>query len=316
MKSNTSISNLRTSYKRALSDYLLRGDETALHKAYELGREALNCETDLLCLVNMHGDATRELLGRKWAKARPLLLAANQFLVESLAPFEMMQTGNRDSNSALRRLNHILEEEGKRIAHVLHDESAQMLASVYLELAEIERKKPPADIIQIVQRIKTHLDEVRIQLRHISHELNPPILDQLGLIPALNFLVEGVCKRAPLTVNIKHDPEDANRRYPPAVETVLYRAVQEALNNIVRHAQATHVSIGIRGSDQFTACTIEDDGIGFDLISLGSGPRQRGLGLAGMQERIHMLSGTLRIDSAPNAGTTLRIVLPLKENNS
>lgn len=310
MKPNTSIPNLRASYKRALSDYLLRGNETTLHKAYELGREAVNCEADLLCLVNMHGEATRELLGRQWAKTRPLLLAANQFLVESLAPFEMMQTDNRDSNSALRRLNLILEEEGKRIAHVLHDESAQMLASVYLELAEIERKKPSADIIQIVQRIKTHLDEVRVQLRHISHELNPPILDQLGLIPALNFLVEGVCKRTPLEVNIRQDSEQT-ARYPSAVETVLYRTVQEALNNIVRHAQATRVSIGIRASDQFASCTIKDDGIGFDLTTLGSG----GLGLAGMQERINMLSGTLRIDSAPNAGTTLHIVLPLKEDD-
>ncbi len=314
MKSNTSISDLRTNYKKALSDYLLKGDETALHKAYELGREALNCEIELLHLVNMHGDATRELLGKKWVKVRPLLLVANQFLVESLAPFEMIQTGNRDSNSALRRLNHILEEEGKRIAHVLHDESAQMLASVYLELAEIERKKPPVDIIHIVHRIKTHLDEVRIQLRHISHELNPPILDQLGLVPALNFLVEGVCKRTPLEVNIRHDPENTDR-YPLAVETVLYRSVQEALNNIVRHSQAAHVSIGIQASDQFVSCTIEDDGIGFDLISLGSGPKLRGLGLAGMQERINILSGTLRIDSAPNAGTTLRVVLPLKEDD-
>lgn len=315
MKTNTSLSDLRIDYKKALSDYLLRGDESALHKAYELGREALNCKIELLCLVNMHGEATRELLGRKRAKVRPLLLATNQFLVESLAPFEMMQTGNRDSNSALRRLNHILEEEGKRIARVLHDESAQMLASVYLELAEIEREKPSSGILQIVKRIKTHLDEVRIQLRHISHELSPPILDQLGLIPALNFLVEGVCKRASLAVDIRGDTEHTDR-YPAAVETVLYRAVQEAFNNIVRHAQATHVSISIRASDRFVSCTIEDDGIGFDLTSLGSATNPGSLGLASMQERINMLSGTLRIDSAPNAGTTLRIVLPLKEDNT
>ena len=315
MKASPSISDLKARYSEALSGYLLRGDETALNKAYELGREALDSGVELLNLVNIHGETSRELIGQKWTKSRPILLAANQFLVESLAPFEMMQTGHRDSNSALRRLNHILEEEGKRIAHVLHDESAQMLASVYLELAEIERKQPSSDVLQLVKRIRTQLDQVRVQLRHISHELSPPILEQLGLIPALDFLVEGVRKRTSLLVEIKSGPERIDR-LPASIETALYRMVQEALNNIVRHAQADSVTIEVQSSDQFVFCTTEDDGVGFDFALLGKSANPCGLGLAAMQERVHMLGGTLRIDSAPGAGTTLRAVIPLDEGKT
>src|SRR5690606_34494959 len=122
-----------------------------------------------------------------------------------------------------RRLYDVLEEESKRIAHILHDEAAQMLATAYLELAEITREAPP-DVNKRVERVVHHLDEVREQLRGLSHELRPLILDQLGLIPALRFLATGVKKRAHLDVEVKAENIG---RLPQAVETVLYRTVQE-----------------------------------------------------------------------------------------
>src|SRR5690606_38506679 len=162
---------------------------------------------------------------------------AGRFLIECLSPFEVLQLGNKEANAALRRLNQILEEEAKRIAHVLHDEAAQMLATVYLELSDLMREAPDT-VGEHVKRITSHLDTVREQLRRLSHELRPPILDQLGLLPALQFLGDGYRKRTALDVTVSGS---VSGRFHPEIETAIYRAVQESLNNVVRHANARRV---------------------------------------------------------------------------
>lgn len=306
---------LQDEYREALRDYLNGGGETALNKAYELGRQALASGIGLMGLVDIHQVAAAEVLSARDAAptASGLQRSAGRFLMESLSPFEMMQVGNQESSAALRRLNEILEEEARRIAHVLHDEAAQLLASVYLELAEIQRETPPPAVRARVDRITSHLDQVREQLRRLSHELRPPILDQLGLMPALQFLADGFRKRYALDVTVNNKTEHGGR-FPKAMETALYRAVQEALNNVIRHAQATHTAVTVWNTKWTIYCSIKDDGRGFASPPPGGDVAPRGLGLLGIQERVASLHGSLKVDSAPGAGTELLISIPLGSN--
>lgn len=307
---------LQDEYREALRGYLNGGGEADLHKAYELGRQALASGIGLLGLVDVHQAAASELL-QAWsgspATAASGLHSTGRFLLETLSPFEMMQLGNQESNAALRRLNEILEEEARRIAHVLHDEAAQLLASVYLELAEIQREAPPAAVRERVERITSHLHLVREQLRQLSHELRPPILDQLGLLPALQFLADGFRKRSGLDVTIENRTEYRGR-FPKAIETAFYRAVQEALNNVIRHAGAKHTAVTVWNTKWIVYCSIKDDGKGFTPSPPGTDTAPRGLGLLGIQERVASLHGTLKVDSAPGAGTELLISIPLGSN--
>lgn len=299
--------NLARQYRQVLKQYLAEGGEAPLHQAYELGRQALASSIGLLGLVNIHYSASCSLLKENQGDAVSCLRATGHFLLESLSPFEMMQLGNQESNAALRRLNEILEEEARRIAHTLHDEAAQLLATAYLELAEIQRESPPAPVAARVDRLKSHLDQMREQLRQLSHELRSPVLDQLGLLPALQFLAEGFQKRTGLKVTI-HDSSAHEERFNRQIETALYRAVQEALNNVARHAHATHVEIRLWTEGRAVCCGICDDGIGFTLPAAGTAAR--GLGLLGIQERIGSLYGSFNVNSVPGAGAELLISIP------
>jgi signal transduction histidine kinase len=304
-------SDLDESYRAALREYLTQGGEAPLLQAYELGRQALDSGIGLLGLVNIHESAIAEVIGKANGRTAQYLHGAHHFLLESMAPFEMMQIGHREANAALRRLNNVLEDEAKRIAHALHDEAAQMLASVYLELAEIQRLAPPDDIRAHTERISSQLDMVSDQLRRLSHELRPPILDQLGLMPALQFLSDGFRKRAGLKVEIDNFIADRGR-LPQPIETALYRTVQEALNNVVKHAHAGTVRVRIWIEQQLVCCTVKDDGAGFDAPA--GGPALRGLGLVGIRERIGSLHGAFEINSRPGSGTELRVSIPLGEH--
>ncbi|MEX0899999.1 MAG: ATP-binding protein [Gammaproteobacteria bacterium] len=297
--------DLLEKYQNALGEYLARGGEASLNEAYELGRTALSSGKGLLEVVSMHQLATVAALNGRADGVGDLVGGAGRFLIESLSPYEVLQLGNRESNAALRRLNQILEEEAKRIAHVLHDEAAQMLATVYLELSDMMREAPES-VHDHVRRITAHLDTVREQLRRLSHELRPPILDQLGLLPALQFLGDGYRKRTELEVTVSGS---VNGRFNPELETAFYRAVQEALNNVVRHARATKVGVRLWVRKGTMHCTIKDDGVGFDPAETEG--KLHGLGLLGIRERVAALHGSLAMKSAPGKGTELHISIPL-----
>ena len=187
-------------------------------------------------------------------------MRAGMFFTESMSPFEMTHRAFAEANAALHHMNQALEEELKRIAHAIHDGAGQLLAAVHLSLDEVERGLDP-DAQARLQGVKKHLDDVYEQLRHLSHELRPTILDDLGLVPAIEFLSEGVAKRSGLRVAVQ---SSNGVRLSVPMETVLYRVVQEALNNISKHARATSVKIRFRISDKMVRCSIVDDGVGFN----------------------------------------------------
>ena len=217
-------------------------------------------------------------------------------------------TDRRRAQEALRHQNEVLEDEIKRIAHALHDEAGQLLASVHIGLAEVARDLP-SHTAERLANVRGLLDKIEEQLRHLSHELRPTILDDLGLRPALEFVADGVWRRTGLKVVVEGSP---GGRLPAPIETALYRIVQEALTNVTKHARATRVSVTLERSGRFLRCAIHDDGVGFDVPAVLARRGSRGLGLIGIRERLHAVAGTLEIVATPRDGTRLAISVPVE----
>jgi len=307
---NNAIETFESQYALVLRGHIDGGGETTLHEAYELGRGALTSGVGVLEMAALQHAALLEVCRQAGLpdKFERIILAAEDFARESLSPFEMAHRGVTDANSALRRINEILEEQMRRIARELHDEAGQLLASVHLALHEVGRDLGPTSR-QRLQDVRLLLDRIEEQLRGISHELRPLILDDLGLVPAIQFLGDGVSRRAGIAVIVKGSTEE---RLPPVVETTLYRIVQEALNNAARHAKASSVTVTVQHTGGKVRCSIRDDGVGFPPASGGTPKGRRGLGLIGIRERITPLSGTLEIQSDERKGTELLVTIPLE----
>jgi signal transduction histidine kinase len=301
-------------YRSALSEYAQRGGEAALGHAYELGRRAITQKKSLIELASLHHQALHGMLADAQGASRhqELLTAAADFLAETLSPYEMAYRGVQDAIAALRQLNETLEEEIKRIAYAVHDEAGQLLVAVHLALADVARELPERQK-ERVGRIEELLNQVEKQLRRYSHELRPTVLDDLGWIPAIRLLAEGVSQRANLTIQIK---STIAGRLPGPTEIVLYRIVQEALTNAAKHSKASRVWIRIGRKNHLFCCSIDDDGVGFNVRAVESDCRRKGLGLIGMQERLSAIGGTLSIDSEPGRGTKILIQLPMEASNA
>lgn len=305
-----SSSEMKAEYRSALGEYLTNPGEAALQRAYELGRSALDIGLGVVEMATLHQEALAEALsGPRTSQERERMVQlAGSFFVESLGSFEMTHRGYREATTALLRLNERLEEEAKRIAHALHDEAGQFLACVHIALEEIARDlAPPAR--ERLREVRKLLDQIEEQLRRLSHELRPTILDDLGLIPALEFLAEGVSKRVGLPVSVE-GPRDG--RFPFTIETALYRIVQEALTNVTKHAQATCVDVHIWRAPEMIHCSVKDNGSGFDVSSVIARKGMGGLGLIGIRERLEVLGGKLEIASELGQGTELSVTIPLE----
>jgi signal transduction histidine kinase len=198
------------------------------------------------------------------------------------------------------------EEEARRIAHELHDEAGQLLASVHIALDDLAGQMP--ERAATFQGLHELLDRVEGRLRRMSRELRPSILDDLGLAPALEWLAQGVSERTGLAITVNAPDE----RLMPAVETALYRIVQEALTNAARHARATKVEIEVRTTGPTVQAVVQDDGQGFDVGATLRRRGDRGLGLIGMRERVEALGGSLTIASGPGSGTRLSASIPVE----
>jgi len=300
-------------YRSALSEYAMSGGEAALGRAYELGRKAMAEGESLVEVVSLHHQALQGIVGeaKEEKRRRDLLRAGADFLAESLAPYEMAHRGFQDALKALRQLNETLEEEIKRIAHTVHDEAGQLLVAIHLALAEVAQGLPKPQQRQI-GRVDGLLNQVEKQLRRYSHELRPTVLDDLGWVPAIRFLAESVSKRTHLPIQIK---SAFAGRLPGEVETALYRIVQEALTNASKHAKATQVWIQVRREDKSLCCSIQDNGVGFNVRAVHVQGKRKGLGLIGIQERLNAVGGTFTINSGSGRGTKLLIRVPLENSH-
>jgi len=235
--------------------------------------------------------------------ARPILIGEKAVGIQGIA---RDITERKRAEQALHRLNEALEERAKGIAHQLHDEAGQLLVSVHIAIDGLARSLPPSGQ-QTVSEIKELIEQIERELRRLSHELRPTILDDLGLVPALEFLAQGVSKRFGIHITVEGN---TNGRLSPQAEVALYRIVQEALNNTTKHARASNVSVRLHKELNKIHLAITDDGVGFDVQSVMGQKGKHGLGLIGMRERLIPLRGECIINSSPGKGTKISVLVP------
>lgn len=229
------------------------------------------------------------------------------FLSAQKARMDALEQQQELRRELLRHTVRAQEDERARIARELHDETAQTLSAFTLELATLQNDKlRKSDMKQTVERLQTLSRDMSQGLYRLVHDLRPAQLDDLGLVPAMRFLVDQDCCPLGLRVNIEVD--GTPRRLPALVETVLFRVGQEALANLARHAQVHEGRVEIVYGGTDVTLRVVDRGRGFDPTENFHPPH--GWGLAGMKERVESIGGTLQIISAPGQGTTIEVCVP------
>jgi signal transduction histidine kinase len=212
------------------------------------------------------------------------------------------------------KIVHLQEEERRRVSRELHDGINQLLVSVKYKIENFEEKLNQSEdqALSDIKKADIFLDEAISEVRRVSHDLRPSVLDDLGLVPAISNLVRRFSERNLIDVQLNGVDESFDR-LPTDVETAMYRIVQEALMNIEKHANASNVSININRTDSNITIRIEDNGDGFSMQNaLRKSESTRSMGLRNMRERIELLQGTFFIHSDIGKGTFLEVKAPLK----
>jgi signal transduction histidine kinase len=206
------------------------------------------------------------------------------------------------------------EEERRRLSRELHDETGQVFSAVRIELGVLREGLPPGQSARLDQVLGL-IDKGIGSIRSVTNDLRPSLLDDLGLLPALRSLVAEFGERSGMSVELA-----APASLPPLsekAELALFRALQEALSNVLRHADARSVDVGISVSRDGVLLEVRDDGRGFGQVTDPEELERRGhMGLAGMRERIGALGGTVRFRGEPGAGALLEVLVPAGANGS
>jgi signal transduction histidine kinase len=210
----------------------------------------------------------------------------------------------RELKELSKRLVEAEERERRAISRELHDEVGQSLSALLIEVGNLtEMSSEEAPFREGLHRIKTLAENCVNEVRNMALLLRPSMLDDLGLVAALDWQARETSKRTGMLVDTVD--ENVSESLPEEYKTCVYRIVQEALNNCSKHAYAKNVRVVVRQEPNRLRVSIEDDGKGFDAN------RVRGLGLVGMNERVSQLGGLLKVESDPAQGTRLRVDLPL-----
>ena len=203
------------------------------------------------------------------------------------------------------------EEERKRIARELHDETGQALTSLMVGLRYVEDSNDTVKVREKTAELRTLAAQTLENVHHLATELRPSLLDDLGL----NIAIQRYTKEYSTKMKIKVDSHISSineQRLPPEIEITVYRVIQEALTNIAKYAEADTVSVVLRYRDSSLLVIVEDNGKGFDVSSVMASPDGKKLGLFGMYERASLIGGNLTIESQPGDGTTIFLEVPLK----
>jgi signal transduction histidine kinase len=257
---------------------------------------------------------SRRRLGFSIALTIGLGLLLATFSMRKILRLEEETAGHYDEISKARaelqqlsaRLVQAQEDERRSISRELHDEVGQSLTGVLVEMANLSTLSRARDLDGVSEKaaeVKRLVEDSIKVVRNMALLLRPSMLDDLGLVPALEWQAREVSRRGGVWVEVDAGPVPDD--LPEEHKTCVYRVVQEALHNIVRHAGARQVKVTVRQEQDRLSLAIEDDGRGFDAL------RQKGMGLVGMEERVRHLGGTFDVDSRPGAGTVLSVSLPL-----
>ena len=237
------------------------------------------------------------------------LLAAKQERLEALERVQSELIKREKLRQELLRHTVITQEEERtRIARELHDETAQVLTAFSLDVATLQKRaQGDPDVVAISKRLRLLSKNLSDSLKRLVYDLRPAQLDDLGLIPALKYLIDECEQRTGLQVKFRIKGQ--HHRLDPLVETVLYRVAQESLTNIIRHAQTDIAEIKLEFDSSRVWMWTRDDGVGFNIGERH--PTQIGWGIAGMRERVRSVGGEFKLFSAPGEGTRVEVIIPL-----
>jgi two-component system CheB/CheR fusion protein len=215
----------------------------------------------------------------------------------------------------LQELASAQEAERRRISRELHDEIGQHVTALLLGLNELASKSTDDDLTTRLRELQSIADAVGKEVHRVGVQLRPTSLDDLGLVRALSTFVSMWSERAQIRADF-HSEGFGSGRLPTALETAVYRIVQESLNNVLKHAEANTVSVILERKANEVLAIVEDDGRGFDVNAVEKTRHGQRLGLLGMNERAALNGGELRIESQPGKGTTVIMRFPLPSNGS
>jgi signal transduction histidine kinase len=281
---------------QAIVPLVNRGEAIGAITAGEDGDGRLLTEDDLRILETY---ATRAVLAVVIAR----VLDAERDRVAAEARLRAAELRAAERRETLRRVVDAQEHERRRIARELHDETGQALTSVLLGLRLIEERTSP-DVRAAVSELRETIASAIQELRALAVELRPKALDDFGLEAAIERLAETCARRTGIAIDVH--VAGLQERLPGDVETALYRIVQESLTNVAKHAGAATASVTVHRLPGSVTAVVEDDGRGFDPTAVTPG-----LGLGSMLERAELVSGTVRIESRPDGGTTIAVEVPL-----
>jgi signal transduction histidine kinase len=245
------------------------------------------------------------------------IAAANQALEERVESrtrelrtlYSQLQERDKWREELLRKVISAQEDERRRLARELHDETSQTLSALSMKIETALAAWPePASRDRLTEARALNMRTLE-ELHRLIFDLRPSVLDDLGLLSAIRWYAERHLE--PLGIAVQFEASGFDRRLMPELETALFRVAQEAITNIAKHANADTVLIQCLERDGRVVIEIEDDGKGFSPASLPPpAARERGLGLLGMRERVELFGGTIEIDSAPGRGTRIAVGVP------
>lgn len=266
-----------------------------------------------LGLVSMVSRARMVSLERRNRELETLQRARESALLEARASQEKLHGAYDRLRALTRQLEDAKEEEKRRIARELHDEMGQLLSAIKIDLKALGRlpERSPERSARIADAIAL-VDDMIGHVRAMALDLRPPLLDELGLVAALRGYAEGQSVRTGVPIGVEANAGSEALR--PDTAIAAFRIVQEAVNNTLRHASASRITVSVRTDSNRLLLSVRDDGRGFDVAeALKRAASGRHLGLLGMRERVEALGGSLEIDSAPGQGAEIRASVPLEE---
>jgi len=200
------------------------------------------------------------------------------------------------------------EEERKRIAQDLHDGLGGLLTSARLQMQNIQREIDKISQLNLINKAEELVGNAYAEVRRISHDMMPGALVDLGLFAAIEDLVDEMNEQSNIKVTTQWFTKDSG--IIDKKKVVIYRIVQEALNNSLKHSQASHIHVEMTQNKNAYNLTIEDDGIGFDYEALKQ--KSKGIGLQSLQSRVDYLNGEIQFQTAVGKGTQIDILIPLE----
>ncbi|MFC4346812.1 ATP-binding protein [Kordiimonas lipolytica] len=259
------------------------------------------------------GDYTVRIdIPRGYGELQDMAVAFNTMAATLMRRHQEVMEAHHQLERLTRHLQVARETEAQRISRDLHDEVGQVLTSIKMDLVHFQNKcahraSPGTDsvISESIGAIREKIDKTVAFIRRLASDLRPPVLDRMGLSSAIDLLARGLETDAGLVVDV--DTCDIPEPLDWLVSTTLYRIVQESLTNILRHAHASEVSVGLQRTDGTLHLSVQDNGSGFDVSTQKGGT----LGLAGMRERARLVGGAFAIESEPGRGTKISVSVPV-----